>query len=608
MQRPNWCEYSINKDKSLLIRLASLTGNKISTNLLTSFYTKPSSVTLNYGEKRLFNFKQNENSEININIPKAVGSNIKYRIDLHAVKGNFVFNIMEQSYNLGLQANYKEDMSIIIDSDNVDKNLVLKANKLIFDKVNINNEFVFSVEYTVESNNKIIYEIENEKMNSFKFYKESGLSNIHLFMKANYTITNNKKTYKDINMNIKIYTENAEFDIKSYIVNEAIVEKCKNGSLNAPEGNTIGNIVKYINGGKKEYGDLALSKLEIGSDSFNNYINDNSQIYVYLIFTQKEGNQNKNVNINIYSYDMSNKKPLAMNELYIQKIPPNSIDYQFLLVKSDLFYSNDILIQYSPPNSIKYDYGVMLSKNANNERATTKEIISTSNMNNGKKELLVNSREANLRYLLFNIYADKNNLENNQDLFLFKYKHYDLGKELYFDDCNLDFNVTGTLDKLTFDFKTYNPRYETGKSVIIINGYDKNSVSTNATAFSLIFSDKKPAFTQYIIGKTKDKQEFSTNLSGGDYIFACLQVIEDSEREEFIGQKLVTINLGGKNGKGILDDFIDYVKNHVLATVIIALIIIGVITMMICICKKERNRENKIEIKVKEVSGELVDS
>ena len=58
MQRSNWCEYNINKDKSLLIRLASLTGNKISTNLLTSFYTKPSSVTLNYGEKRLFNFKQ----------------------------------------------------------------------------------------------------------------------------------------------------------------------------------------------------------------------------------------------------------------------------------------------------------------------------------------------------------------------------------------------------------------------------------------------------------------------------------------------------------------------------------------------------------------------
>ena len=227
MKRPNWCEYNINKGKTLLIRLASLTGNKISTNLLTSFNTKPSSVTLNYGEKRLFNFNpnQNDNSDIIINIPKSNGNNIKYRINLHALKGNFVFKIYDQTYYLGLQADYKEDMSIIIDSDNINKNLELKVNKIIFDKVNIYNEFVFSVEYTVESNNKIIYELENEKINSFKFYKSTALSDIHLFMKANYTITDNKKIFKDVNMNIKIYTGNAEFDIKSYIVNEAIVEK-----------------------------------------------------------------------------------------------------------------------------------------------------------------------------------------------------------------------------------------------------------------------------------------------------------------------------------------------------------------------------------------------
>ena len=56
-------------------------------------------------------------------------------------------------------------------------------------------------------------------------------------------------------MNIKIYTSNAEYDIKSYIVNEATVEKCKNGSMNAPEGNTYGTINQYIAGGKKENGE-----------------------------------------------------------------------------------------------------------------------------------------------------------------------------------------------------------------------------------------------------------------------------------------------------------------------------------------------------------------
>ena len=365
--------------------------------------------------------------------------------------------------------------------------------------------------------------------------------------------------------------------------------------------------MKYKHGGKKEYGILTLSKLEIGSDSFNNYINDNSQIYIYLLLTQKEGSKNNIVNINIYSYDMLNKKPLVMNELYIQKIPPKTIDYQFLLVKSDLFYDNDILIQYSPPSSKKYDYGIMLSKNVANEKATSKEIISTNGINNGKMELLLKSREEKLRYLLFNIFADKNNLENNQDLFLFKYKHYDLGKELYFENCNLEFNVTGSTNKLTIDFQTYNPRYETGMSVIIINGYNKNNVSSDATSFSLIFSDKKPAFTQYIIGKTKGKEEFSANLAEGEYTFACLQIIEDSEREEYIGQKLVTINLGKKTLEDVIGGLLDYIKNHVVASILIAIIIIAVITMMICICRKERKKGgSNIEINVNEVKGELV--
>ena len=73
-------------------------------------------------------------------------------------------------------------------------------------------------------------------------------------MKANSTVEGKTKKYKDVNMNIKIYTSNAEFDIKSYIVNEATVEKCKNGSMNAPEGNTYGTINQYIDGGKKENG------------------------------------------------------------------------------------------------------------------------------------------------------------------------------------------------------------------------------------------------------------------------------------------------------------------------------------------------------------------
>ena len=71
------------------------------------------------------------------------------------------------------------------------------------------NDFVFSIDYSVESKDKLIYEIENEKINSLKFIKTRALSNIHFYMKANYTLLNQKQVFKNINMNIKIYAKSA---------------------------------------------------------------------------------------------------------------------------------------------------------------------------------------------------------------------------------------------------------------------------------------------------------------------------------------------------------------------------------------------------------------
>ena len=606
MQRPNWCDYSLSESKSLLIRLASLTGNKLTTNLLTSFYTRPNTITLNYGEKRIFNIKKSDNSEININIPKASGNKNKYRINLHAIKGNFVFKIIEQSYNLGLQADYKEDMSIIIDSDSVSNNLVLKANIMEIVGVDI-NDFAFSVDYFVESKDKLIYELEDEKINSLKFYKEGGLSNIHLYLKANSTIEDDKRKYKDVNMNIKIYTSNAEFDIKSYIVDEDTVEKCKNGSMNAPEGNTMGNITNYIKGGKNENGELTFSKLEIESNTFDKFVNDTTQLYVYLILTQKDGSQNKNVKLNIYPYDMTNKKALARNELFIQKIPPNSIDYQFLLVKMDLFYENDMLVEFNPPSSKKYDYGAMKSENKDNEIARTKEIISASSYNpKGINELTLKIRDNQVRYFLFNIYADKNNLENNQDSFLFKYRQSSVDPDIYREE-DLEFNVTGYTNKVIINFCSYRIRYkETGKSIIIIKGYEKKGIPADSTSHSLIFSDKKAIFTHYIQGKTEGKEEVSASLSGGDYTFACLQIIEDSEREEYIGHKLYDIKIEKAKEENPLGGLIDYIKNHIFASVVIGIVILVFIAIMVNICRNEKRKGAGIDINVNEVKGKLI--
>ena len=69
----------------------------------------------------------------------------------------------------------------------------------------------------------------------------------------------------------------------------------------------------------------------------------------------------------------------------------------------------------------------------------------------------------------------------------------------------------------------------------------------------------------------------------------------------------MTINLGKKTLEDVIGGLLDYIKNHVVASILIAIIIIAVITMMICICRKERKKGgSNIEINVNEVKGELV--
>ena len=603
MHRPNWDEYTVDDKKSLLIRLGSFTGNKITANLLTSFTNKPNTITLNCGEKRIFTINKGDNNELNINIPKANGNKNKYKINLHTVKGNLAFIILDQTYNLGLQYNYKDDMTIIIDSDNVGSNLVLKASIMELNMIDI-DKFIFSVEYIVESKDKLIYELENEKVNSFKFYKDSTLSNIHLYMKANSTIERDIKKYKEINMNIKIYTSNAEFDIKSYIVNEEIIEKCKSGLINAPEGNTIGNIKTFANSNKKENWGLTLAKLEIESKIFDKYVNDKTQLYIYLLLSPKEGSQTKNAKISIYPYDMKNTKPLATSELFIQKIPPKTVDYQFLLVKMDLYEKSNILVEYIPPNSKKYYYGSILSENKQNEIARSDEIIDRNSFNHRDVNQIALNVGSTLRYLLFDIYANKTNLESNEDLFLFKYRQFE--KDIYFNG-HLDFNATGYTNKIIFNFKAFEPsNSETGRSIIIIKGYEKSVVPTDTTSMSLIFGEKKSIFTHYIIGRKEGKEEVSVSLSGGEYTFACIEIIEDNEREEYVQMKPYSIKIETAQKDDPLNGMLDYIKNHVFATVVVGVVILLFLAIMINICRSERKHKGGIEIKVNDLGGEML--
>ena len=266
-------------------------------------------------------------------------------------------------------------------------------------------------------------------------------------------------------------------------------------------------------------------------------------------------------------------------------------------------FNLDILVEYTPPNSKKYSFNAINSENKADENPRSNGIIGSIIEETGKKEITLKSRDINLRYILFDIFADENNLESNEDLFLFKYRQADVGKEIYY-EYKLEFNATGYTNKLIFNYMSYNPRYDTGQSVIIIKGYQKSSISSDSTALSLIFSDKKPIFSHYIVGKTSDNNlEVSADLSEGEYTFAFLQIIEDDEREEYLGQKLYSLKIESALES---NPFIDFIKNHVLATVLIGVVILLFLALMINICRNEKKQNAGTEINIGEVSGEMI--
>ena len=205
---------------------------------------------------------------------------------------------------------------------------------------------------------------------------------------------------------------------------------------------------------------------------------------------------------------------------------------------------------------------------------------------------------------MFDIYANKTNLESNEDLFLFKYRQFE--KDIYFNG-HLDFNATGYTNKIIFNFKAFEPsNSETGRSIIIIKGYEKSVVPTDTTSMSLIFGEKKSIFTHYIIGRKEGKEEVSVSLSGGEYTFACIEIIEDNEREEYVQMKPYSIKIETAQKDDPLNGMLDYIKNHVFATVVVGVVILLFLAIMINICRSERKHKGGIEIKVNDLGGEML--
>ena len=600
IKRTNWYQYKLGEKGYVLFIKVSKTS-EIESSLSTTFYSKPNKVTLNYGDKRIFNIGKSSSIEsISFTFKKkGTSTNHKYKIYIHAIRGNGIFKHNDEKYIIGLNSTYKEDMSIIINEGKI-SNLELNATNEK-DGAADKQDFVFTIEYIIITESEFVNQIENNKINSFKISNNGKLTDLFFYMKAE----NSNKIYNDVSMNLKIYSNSSTYDIKSYISDESFINKI----TDVKTQNSKGEIKTFIIGGPSK-GNLTFARLTIPSSEFT--YTENKAQYVYIVVSQTDKNSEK-VKIDLYPYNMTNNSPLARNQLFVQKIPSKTTDYQLLLVKSDIDYSQEVKINIIRPLSKKYEYGIGVSNEVNNANIrTVKEGLVRNELDvYGKAVISLNPSDS--RYILYNIYSKET--EEKEDLLIFSYQNQFLTEQsIYGGVSEVNFNVSGNKNNIEMKITEIPSKYK-GKTTYIFNAYEKSKVdgidiNENHKPLYLLFSEIQPTYNSYKIlesdeYKSKTYKESNFNYIG-EYYFTCIAIIEDNEREEYLG---FGFNLNVVNNEEEEDGLLDYMKNHILATILIIIVLLGMVAIMVNICRAERRsrgsgRNGAANI---EVSGQLME-
>ena len=606
MKRSNWYEYSnINKEKHVIIKIED--NDKIT--ICPSYYNKPNIVTLNYGEKRMFTLRKKKVENILINIHQPSVPKSKVRINIHSIRGNGIFKFKKEIYPLGLENAFKEDITIIIDDDKLN-NINLRAINEKNGKVEDDEDaadFVFTIEYKIDLIDQLVYEINYDIINSYKFYKEEKIDKVLFYL----DIT--KRINKDLNMNIKVYSNFTQYDIKSYFVNYNFIQKSLNNSEPDSGLNATGEIIKtYIKGGNSVNDIFTFAKLEISSEKLEKHIKDYP--FVCIVFTQKE-KKNSYVKFDLYPYEMNNTIPLARNQLFIQKLPPINDIYKIFLSKSDIFYRKNVKIDFVPPLLNEYNYSIYHYGSENNDpKKSEKDFISERKETFGKKEITLNSlKNVNQKNIIFNLFPE--DYSKIEDSFIFGYKNQKTDEEdaIYRKPTEL-FNITG--DSKEIKYTIHAPASKNAGQTILISRvyeYDKIkhlNINKNNRYISLylLFSDIKPIFEKYDVLTDIDIFDSKTTIphkikKSGDLYFIAICILEDNEREFYFAYEGIRKEIDDKN---LLDELLDYMKDHVLATVIILIVILIILGMLINICRNERKVGRLSSVKV-DVEGKLME-
>ena len=594
--KKNWYEHEI-KDRNQKIIIKVDNGKNLT--LCSSFYNKPNIVTLNYGEKRAFTISKNSIDNILFKIKKPTTNNYKLRINIHSIKGNGIFKIQNEAYPIGLDSAYKEDISIVL--DNLSNDLEIKASNEKDNNEKIDNDFSFSIYYIIDITSQFYYPIKSDSINSFKFNSNEKLTNLFFYLEVNKD--------NDLNMNIKIYSDSSTYEIKSYIVETDFINK-----KSVSPSNALGEIKTFIQGGSSTTGKLTFSKLEISKDTLTPKITETMK-YILIKISQKDQISNK-VNIDLYPYGMNNNRPLARNELFIEKLPGQSVNHPLLLVKSEFDYKVNSRIDFVPPSSKKYKRGIGKSNKSQKDNIRKEEeIVINTNSELGKEIITLQSESDNKNpYILFNIFSEENNKEtNNDDLFLLRYRNQANDDKLFIPNKE-SFKVEGTANNVTFEINGFTPVYSTGKNVLILNAYSKNEVEglnmdNKYKPLYLLFNKGiKPVFTHYKVlefdmYQSNIRTHYETNINGGDYYFTAISVIEDNGREEYIAYEGKYFQLEGSD---IIGGLLDYMRNHIFATILIIIILLFVLGALLNICRAERKARLRATVKESDMPNEIL--
>lgn len=585
MKSSNWLELPITDKEHYVILEIKKEGT-----LCQSFYNKPNIVTLNYGEKRTFSIRRGVEDTMKIKINKLTsGNNNKYKINLHSIMGNGIFKFKGQNYPLGSETAFKEDISIILYNDKK-YDMEFEVVNQRFSSVDSNYDFVFTIEYTIESGNELQYPIKFDKRNSFNFYKSGNFDTFSFYLDRK------EITSADLNMNIKIYSS-GNYEIKSYF---------SDAELNIPtnKNELDGKVHNFIDGGG-----FTFSKLEISSE----ILASNESPYIYIQINAKKNSGSNVVQIDLYPYNMNNTNNiLARDELYVQKLPSDTQDYQLFLGKSEIHYTSNSIVNFIYPLSDNYQ--IAIASTDDGKKIIRKDgdnfVTYNGHYDGFDKITLKNEIENDKKYISFNIYSEQQN--KNSDSFIIYYQNHKDENEAYLYDHVSDstFNVTGKEKSVEYRVNAFKPKYS-GKNIFIVKAYEKDKVENKLkkmkeqyrSIYLLFNSDIKPEYTKYQelfvdSNSASTKTISDTQIKAGEYFFIGVSVVKDNGREQYIGYTGVYHKVESSNLWG---EIADYMSEHIFASIIIIIVILFILGIMVNICRAERRSARGSSIKISEL-------